>query len=123
MSTPTTNLTLRLNGQLDVTGLTGILRSSNPTHEVGRLFKHDAVKRKKTCPPSENNAGQRGIKHVLNALQNYDHALTRVFSDRTQIPASLFAHRHSTRRGRAVNIESHTYTYKADSGLLFADGK
>jgi hypothetical protein len=115
-------LTLHPNGQLDVTGLTGIQRSSNPPPDVGRLFKHDAVKRKKSCSPDEKSAGQRRIKHVLNALQDYDHVLTRVYSDRTQIPASLFAHRHSSHRGRSVNIESHTYTYEADSGLLFADG-
>jgi Domain of unknown function (DUF222)/HNH endonuclease len=109
-------LVLHPDGQLDVTGLTGILRSSNPPPDVGQLFK--PPNRRSRCSPSERNEGQRRIKRVLNALQDQDSAINRIFNDQPHRPAQLFTDRHNSRRRRQPsNLETHTYTYETIDGL------
>jgi Domain of unknown function (DUF222)/HNH endonuclease len=112
-------LVLHPDGQLNVTGLTGILRSSNPPPDVGQLFK--SPKRRNSCSPSERNEGQRRIQRVLNALQDHDSVINRIFSDQPHRPAQLFAdrhkpNRHKPRRSQPSN-ETHTYTYETNNGV------
>ena len=110
-------LTLHPNGQLDVVGLTGILRSSNPPPDIGHLFKRDALKPGGRCAPSGRSYGQRRIKRVLNALQDYDSTIKRIFTDQTRHEATLFAHRPGTRLAQSINIETLNYTYKTIDGV------
>jgi Domain of unknown function (DUF222)/HNH endonuclease len=106
---------LHPDGQLDVTGLTGILRSSNPPPDIGQLFK--PPNRRTSCSPSKRNEGQRRIKRVLNALQDHDSLINRIFSDQPLRPAQLFADRHNSRRSQTSNLETHTYTYETTNGI------
>jgi hypothetical protein len=108
-------LTLHADGQLDVTGLTGIMRSSNPPPDIGQLFK--PPKRNSSCASSQRNEGQRRIKRVLNALQDHDSLINRFFSDQPLCPAQLFAYRHNPRRRQTSNLETHTYTYETINGI------
>jgi hypothetical protein len=111
-------LVLHPDGQLDVTGLTGILRSSNPPPDIGQLFK--PPQRRNSCSAAKSKAGERRIKRVLNALQDHDSLINRIFSDQPHRPAQLFVDRHNPRRHKPNNLETHTYTYETinDIGTL-----
>jgi hypothetical protein len=109
------SLVLHPDGQLDVTGLTGILRSSNPPPDIGQLFK--PPKRRNSCFPAEKKEGERRIKRVLNALQDHDSSINRIFNDQPYRPAQLFADRHNPRRSQPSNLETDTYTYETTNGI------
>lgn len=111
------SLTLHPNGQLDVVGLTGILRSSNPPPDIGHLFKPGNQKRPKPkcSDPVEKSRGERRMNRVLNALQDPEPAIKRIFTDQPRYPAKLRTNRCNSRRSQSV-IETHTYTYEAIDG-------
>jgi Domain of unknown function (DUF222)/HNH endonuclease len=108
-------LVLHPDGQLDVTGLTGILRSSNPPPDIGQLFK--PPERRNSCSATKSREGERRIKRVLNALQDHDSMINRIFSDQPHRPAQLFTDRHDPRRHKPNNLETHTYTYETINGM------
>ena len=93
-------LTLHPNGQLDVSGLAGILRSSNPPPNIGHLFKSDAPKRGERSSPSRNSSGERRIKRVLNALQDHDATIDRLFDNQPHRPAKFLTNRCNSRTVR-----------------------
>jgi Domain of unknown function (DUF222)/HNH endonuclease len=110
-------LTLHPDGQLDVTGLTGILRSSKPPPDIGHLFKREASKHGRGSSPNKKNRGERRIKRVLNALQDHDPTLDRIFGDQTHHSAKLLANRCNQRRGQTIKLETHEYTYEIVNGI------
>jgi Domain of unknown function (DUF222)/HNH endonuclease len=109
-------LTLHPNGQLDVTGLTGILRSSYPPPDIGHLFKRDAPKRDRSSSPNEKLRGERRVQRVLNALQDHDAADGWLFSDQTHHTAKPLVNRCNKRMGRTMHIETIEYTYEIVNG-------
>jgi Domain of unknown function (DUF222) len=105
-------VTLHPDGQLDVLGLTGILRSSKPPPDVGLLFKHKSLQPNNGCSPSEKSNGERRIKRVLNALQDHDPSIDRVFADRAHHPATLLVDRCNSRKGRLIKLKTIEYDYE-----------
>jgi Domain of unknown function (DUF222)/HNH endonuclease len=113
-------LNLHANGQLDVMGLTGIMRSSNSPPDIGHLFKRDAPKRGRRSSPSEKHRGEHRIQRVLNALQDHDSIISRVFGNQVQYPAKPLANRCNKRTGQTITLETLEYTYEIvnDTGTL-----
>jgi Domain of unknown function (DUF222)/HNH endonuclease len=110
-------LTLHPNGQLDVTGLTGILRSSSPPPDIGHLFKRDASKRGRRSSSTDKHRGEHRIQRVLNVLQDHDSTISRIFCDRPQYPTKPLATRCNKRKSQTIDLETLTYTYEIVNGI------